>query len=94
MGAEITPKWITFLLAFDVGYRKRRLRFLIEGQNRLSQMLGSGEFEGLDVAVVDRLKRKFYECSRGTGAKRNGWPRQRNNERSGRGYFSGRTISD
>lgn len=58
-----TPKWITFLLAFDVGYRKRRLRFLIEGQNRLSQMLGSGEFDGLDAASVDRLKRKFYECA-------------------------------
>jgi patatin-related protein len=58
-----TPKWIAFLLAFDVGYRKRRLRFLIEGQNRLSQMLGSGEFDGLDAASVDRLKRKFYECA-------------------------------
>ena len=58
-----TPKWIAFLLAFDVGYRKRRLRFLIEGQNRLSQMLGSGEFDGLDAASVDSLKRKFYECA-------------------------------
>jgi patatin-related protein len=58
-----TPKWITFLLAFDVGYRKRRLRFLIEGQNRLLQMLGSGEFEGLDAASVERLKRRFYECA-------------------------------
>jgi hypothetical protein len=51
------------LLAFDVGYRKRRLRFLIEGQNRLTQMLGSQELEGLYAAVVDRLKRKFYECT-------------------------------
>ena len=56
-------RWIRFLLAFDVGYRKRRLRFLIEGQNRLTQMLGSPELEGLDAAVVDRLKRKFYECT-------------------------------
>ena len=62
-GDEITPKWIAFLLAFDIGYRKRRLRFLIEGQNRLSQMLGSQELDGLDVTSVDRLKRKFYECA-------------------------------
>ena len=58
-----TPKWITLLLAFDIGYRKRRLRFLIEGQNRLSQMLRSQEFDGLDATNVDRLKRKFYECA-------------------------------
>jgi len=57
-----TPKWLAFLLAFDVGYRKRRLRFLIEGQNRLYQMLGSGALDGLDAAAVDRLKHKFYEC--------------------------------
>lgn len=62
-GDEITPKWIAFLLAFDIGYRKRRLRFLIEGQNRLSQMLGSQELDGLDITSVDRLKRKFYECA-------------------------------
>jgi len=63
LGLDTAPKWIRFLLAFDMGYRKRRLRFLIEGQNRLRQMLGSQELEGLDAAVVDRLKRKFYECA-------------------------------
>ena len=63
VGLDTAPKWIKFLLAFDVGYRKRRLRFLIEGQNRLTQMLGSQELEGLDADVVDRLKRKFYECT-------------------------------
>jgi patatin-related protein len=62
-GLDTAPRWIRFLLAFDVGYRKRRLRFLIEGQNRLTQMLGSPELEGLDAAAVDRLKRKFYECT-------------------------------
>jgi len=60
--SDITPNWIAFLLAFDVDYRKRRLRFLIEGQNQLYQMLDSQGFEGLNAAVVDRLKRKFYEC--------------------------------
>ena len=60
--SEIPSKWVAFLLAFDVEYRKRRLHFLIEGQNRLYQMLSSQGFEDLDAAAVDRLKRKFYEC--------------------------------
>jgi patatin-related protein len=60
--SETLPKWVAFLLAFDVDYRKRRLHFLIEGQNRLYQMIGSQELEGLDAADVDRLKRKFYDC--------------------------------
>jgi len=58
-----SPNWVRFLLAFDVDYRKRRLSFLIEGQNRIFQMLGLGELQGLDSAIVDRLKRKFYECT-------------------------------
>ena len=59
---EIVPRWAAFLLTFDVDYRKRRLHFLIEGQNRLYQMLGAKELADLDAAAVDRLKRKFYEC--------------------------------
>lgn len=58
---SVSPKWLTFLLAFDVDYRKRRLRLLIEGQNRLYQILGSPGLEGLDGPAVDRLKRQFYE---------------------------------
>jgi len=54
------PPWIEFFLAFDVDYRKRRLQFLIEGQNRLYRLLDEGRFPGLDPAVVDRLKREFY----------------------------------
>jgi patatin-related protein len=60
--SEFTSKWVAFLLAFDIDYRKRRLHFLIEGQNRLYQMLGSKGFKDLDVAAVDQLKRRFYEC--------------------------------
>lgn len=60
--SEMALKWIAFLLTFDVDYRKRRLHFLIEGQNRLYQMLGSKGFEYLDAAAVDRLKRRFYEA--------------------------------
>ncbi len=46
-----------YLLAFDVRYRERRLHFLIEGQNRLYDMLDEERFGGLDPLVVDRLKR-------------------------------------
>ncbi len=38
-GGEL-PAWVKYLLAFDVKYRERRLHFLIEGQNRLYQLLG------------------------------------------------------
>ena len=61
-GAADLPKWVSFLLALDVDYRRRRLHFLIEGQNRLYQMLGTEGFADLDPAAVDRLKRKFYDC--------------------------------
>jgi patatin-related protein len=56
-----TSRWIRFLLAFDVDYRKRRLHFMIEGQNRLYQLLDQPRFEGFDRSVVDRLKRNFYD---------------------------------
>ena len=54
------PAWIEFFLTFDVDYRRRRLHFLIEGQNRLYRLLDEGRFPGLDPVVVDRLKREFY----------------------------------
>src|SRR5262249_38397243 len=54
------PAWVKYLLAFDVKYRERRLHFLIEGQNRLYQLLDQDRFNGLDPLVVDRLKREFY----------------------------------
>ena len=56
------PAWASFLLAFDVDYRKRRLNFLIEGQNRLYQMVDHARFAGLEPAVIDVLKRDFYAC--------------------------------
>ncbi len=56
----LLPPWVEFLLTFDVDYRKRRLQFLIQGQNRLYRLLDEGRFPGLDPAVVDRLKREFY----------------------------------
>jgi patatin-related protein len=53
-------RWAEFLLAFDVKYRERRLNFLIEGQNRLYEMLHQTAYFDLDPGVVDRLKRSFY----------------------------------
>jgi hypothetical protein len=58
---EGIPRWVKFLLAFDVDYRKRRLHFMIEGQNRLYQEFDKVHFAGYDRAVVDRLKRNFYD---------------------------------
>ena len=60
--AASAPAWVRFLLAFDVDFRKRRLHFLVQGQNRLYQMLDDPRLEGLAAAAVDRLKRDFYHC--------------------------------
>jgi len=56
------PPWLVLLLAFDVDFRKRRLHFLIQGQNRLYRLLDHAEYAGVSPAVVDRLKRDFYHC--------------------------------
>jgi patatin-related protein len=56
------PDWAKFLLKFDVDYRKRRLNFLIEGQNRIYQLMDQERFADLDQAAVNRLKRDFSAC--------------------------------
>jgi patatin-related protein len=58
---ESVPPWVNYLLAFDVKYRERRLHFLIEGQNRLYQLIDQERFLGFDPQVVDRLKRQLYD---------------------------------
>jgi len=55
------PAWIVFLHAFDVEFRKRRLVFLIQGQNRLYATL-TGTGAGEARRQVDGLKREFYQC--------------------------------
>lgn len=55
-----SPRWVHFLLAFDIDYRKRRLQFLVEGQNRLYQLIEQGKFPKLEPQIVDGLKREFY----------------------------------
>jgi patatin-related protein len=59
--AQPLPRWVKFLLTFDVDYRKRRLHFMIEGQNRLYQIFDTPNFQGFDRQVVDRLKRSLYD---------------------------------
>ena len=55
------PPWVDYLLAFDVRYRQRRLHFMIEGQNRLYQLIGLERLAGFDPLAVDRLKRQLYD---------------------------------
>jgi hypothetical protein len=55
-------RWLKLLLEFDVDFRRRRLHFLIRGQNRLYQMASSGAAGPVRAAAVDGLKRKFYAC--------------------------------
>jgi patatin-related protein len=55
------PAWIQFLHAFDVEFRKRRLAFLIQGQNRLYAGLTS-DASGKARRQIDSLKREFYQC--------------------------------
>jgi patatin-related protein len=61
-GSTALPRWVRFLLAFDIDFRKRRLYFLIQGQNRLYQMLDDSPAGTAAAAAVDRLKRAFYQC--------------------------------
>ena len=57
----VAPAWIEFLHAFDVEFRKRRLVFLIQGQNRLYATL-PGDESGEARRQIDSLKREFYQC--------------------------------
>ncbi len=54
------PRWVRFLLAFDLHYRIRRLHFMIQGQNRIYQMLSDPGWSGMAGETVNALKREFY----------------------------------
>lgn len=54
-------RWRWFLQTFDLGFRKRRLRFLIQNQNQLYQQVDrEGESE-LSSELIDWLKRRYYD---------------------------------
>src|SRR5690606_31237488 len=59
--ATPAPPWLSFLQAFDVEFRRRRLAFMIQGQNRLYAVLAADE-HGEARRQVDGLKRSFYMC--------------------------------
>ena len=54
------PKWVRFLLAFDVEYRKRRLHFLVQGQNRIRESLIQAGAPQARLDAVNALKREFH----------------------------------
>lgn len=60
--SAVPAPWLAFLLAFDVDYRKRRLAFLIQGQNRQYGLLGAGIEDTRRIAEIDALKRSLYQC--------------------------------
>jgi patatin-related protein len=55
------PAWIEFLHAFDVEFRKRRLVFMIQGQNNLYAKLSDGA-PAEARRRIDALKRELYQC--------------------------------
>jgi patatin-related protein len=59
--AGTAPRWIEFLHAFDVDFRKRRLAFLIQGQNRLYATLAD-DAPARYRQEIDALKRELYQC--------------------------------
>lgn len=60
-GAAV-PAGLQFLRRFDIDFSRRRLYFLIQGQNRLYQMLDDQGIRGTGVQIIDRMKREFYQC--------------------------------
>ncbi|MGB1876690.1 MAG: patatin-like protein [Rhodospirillaceae bacterium] len=58
---ESTPRWVGFLLAFDAGFRQRRLRFAIRAVNQLYSRLGKAELEDVTAANLDHLKAGLYD---------------------------------
>lgn len=54
------PPWVRFLLSFDVDFRKRRLHLLIQGQNRLYELLDDPAVADLNGVSIDRMKRELY----------------------------------
>jgi patatin-related protein len=54
------PRWVAFLLAFDLDYRLRRLHFMIQGQNRLYRLRDAPGWDGIETATIDGLKRELY----------------------------------
>ena len=55
------PGWISLLLSFDFGFRRRRLHFVIQRLNELYTGSAGPGGEGLSTSQLDALKRTFYD---------------------------------
>lgn len=53
-------RWLKVLRAFNIDYCKRRLSFLIRGQNRLQQLVEAPGNQPITAAAVQSLKGEFY----------------------------------
>ena len=53
--------WWRFLNQFDLDFFRRRLQFMIEGQNHLYQRLDQPGLALAEPVAVDHLKQRFYE---------------------------------
>ncbi|WP_252181237.1 patatin-like protein, partial [Azospirillum sp. B4] len=56
------PPWVRFLLAFDVGFRGRRLRFVIRALNELYARVDEAEFADVAARDLDEIKANLYDC--------------------------------
>lgn len=54
------PPWVKFLLTFDVGFRVRRLRFVVRALNQLYSRIGEPFMAGSTTEMLDELKRALY----------------------------------
>lgn len=55
------PGWISLLLSFDFGFRRRRLHFVIQRLNELYTGSAGPGGKGLSTSQLDALKRAFYD---------------------------------
>ncbi len=55
------PSWVKFLRGFDLDFRRRRVRFVIQALNGLYGRLDEPEFEALSAYQLDHLKGQFYD---------------------------------
>jgi patatin-related protein len=84
--SDVNPKWVAFLLAFDVDYRKRRLRFLVE---RPEPALPYAWFPGsrLSMHCCRSPQAQVLRTDRSAGAKRDDGVFEYRHTRAGRGYL-------
>ena len=54
--------WVRFLRDFDVGFRLRRLRFVVRRLNELYQRIGTKNGDAPASAALDEFKRHLYRC--------------------------------